>query len=97
MYRLRSRIVNFRVTDEELERLKTASALRGSRCLSDFARSVTLENANAPEHSPAHEACDSRMLSFEQRLTVLESNVEDLQRAAVSPKGMSSKSTVGKS
>jgi hypothetical protein len=81
MYRLRSRIVNFRVTDEELEQLKTASALRGSRCLSDYARSVILETASEPAQPSSHEACDSRIESLEQRVDALESNFQTLQSA----------------
>jgi len=83
MYRLRSRIVNFRVTDEELEQLKNASALRGSRCLSDYARSVILETANVPP-AAAHEGCDSRIVSLEQRLEALESSLMNLQTAITS-------------
>jgi hypothetical protein len=83
MYRLRSRIVNFRVTDEELALLKTASALRGSRCLSDFARSVMLETANVPAPPSSHDACDSRIVSLEQRMDALESNFQTLQSAVV--------------
>jgi hypothetical protein len=41
----RKRLVNFRVTDEEFRRLKTASSLKNARCLSDFARSAILETA----------------------------------------------------
>ncbi len=81
MYRLRSRIVNFRVTDEEFERLKSASALQGSRCLSDFARSVMLTTATAPEQGSTT-PIDSRLLSFEQRLAALESSVARLEDAA---------------
>ncbi len=83
MFRLRSRIVNFRVTDEELEQLKTASALRGSRCLSDYARSVILETANVPS-TPAHDGCDSKIVSLEQRLEALESSLQNLQTALTS-------------
>jgi hypothetical protein len=84
MYKLRSRIVNFRVTDEELERLQTASATRGSRCLSDFARSVILETANAAPASAPQEPIEPRILSLEQRLDALESDFQTLQ-SAVAP------------
>jgi hypothetical protein len=84
VYRLRSRIVNFRVTDEEFERLKNASALQGSRCLSDFARSVMLTTAGAPV-SPAGPAApvNNRLHSVEQRLAALESSVARLEDAAL--------------
>ncbi len=76
--------MNFRVTDEEFERLKNASALQGSRCLSDFARSVMLTTAGAPvppQRSP--EPFDTRLLSVEQRLSALESSVARLADAAI--------------
>ncbi len=84
MYRLRSRIVNFRVTDEEFERLKTASNVQGSRCLSDFARSVMLTTAAAPLPPPGSSArVDSQLQSVEQRLAALESSVARLEDAAM--------------
>ncbi len=93
MYRLRSRIVNFRVTDEEFERLKTASAQQGSRCLSDFARSVMLTTAGAPTHSSmSHEPCENRMISFERRLAALESSVEHLADVVVTSNRLALKS-----
>jgi hypothetical protein len=77
VYTLRRRLVNFRVTDEELERLKTAAALQGSRCLSEFARFVMLGSADT-QISPAPESVDSRLLMLDRRLAVLESNVARL-------------------
>jgi hypothetical protein len=67
MRNLRTRVVNFRVTDEELERLRIASDRQGSRCLSDFARSIIFGGSY-----------DERLLSLEQRLTGLERSVARL-------------------
>jgi len=79
MVKTRSRLVNFRVTDEELRRLKTASALEGARCLSDFIRSLVLESvrgfAPAPEHA---KSVTDQMSAFDHRLVQLESNVARL-------------------
>jgi hypothetical protein len=73
MYKIRSRLINFRVTDEEMELLKSASALNGSRCLSDFARSVMLSSAASPTGSRDREPPEEkRLLSMEQRLSQLE-------------------------
>ena len=73
MYRLRSRIVNFRVTDEEFERLKTLSSANGARCLSDYARAVILGNA-------AGLACsESRIDAVEHRLSAVESDLAGLR------------------
>jgi hypothetical protein len=42
MLKTRSRIVNFRVTEDEFTRLTTASLENGASCLSDFVRTVVL-------------------------------------------------------
>ena len=74
MEKIRNRLVNFRVTDEELQRLKTASALKRSRCLSEFARSVVLRTA-AEVVPDGNGSGDDQMVSFNRRLTHLESDV----------------------
>jgi hypothetical protein len=74
MNQIRSRIITLRVTDEELERVKSASALHGSRCLSDFARSVMLNGATSPAiPGSAESVVEDRLLSMERRLAHLES------------------------
>ena len=74
MEKIRNRLVNFRVTDEELQRLKTASALKRSRCLSEFARSVVLRTADEVVPN-GNGAGDDRMVSFDRRLALVESHV----------------------
>ncbi len=86
MYKLRSRIINFRVTDEELERLKSASALQGARCLSDFARSVMLATADGSPPN-AEQPGNNRILAVEQRLSSLESSLARMQGVLVSVSG----------
>lgn len=71
MLKTRSRLINFRVTEEEFDRLKSASAGCGARCLSDFARSVmlqTADDAGAPQ-------VEDRLAAIEDRLANLESGV----------------------
>ena len=46
MLKTRARLVNFRVTQEELDYLKRACAERGARSVSDFARSAVLRAAS---------------------------------------------------
>jgi len=76
MRKIRTRLVNFRVTDEEFEQLKTASDRLGARCLSDFARSVMLGQAD-----PHPVSSDDRLLSFDRRLTALERSMSRLVAA----------------
>jgi hypothetical protein len=48
----RTRLVNFRVSEDEFQTLKTASETGGARSISDFARSAVLSgNGHKPPHS----------------------------------------------
>ena len=82
MYQLRSRLVSFRVSEQELERLKNASALQGARCLSDFARNATLGSVRG--QSPpvdGNQSMDAVLARFERRLSALEAGLERLASA----------------
>ena len=46
--RPRNRLVNFRLSEYEFEKLKTSCALHGARSISDFARSSVLERMDQP-------------------------------------------------
>ncbi len=78
MNKVRSRLINFRVTEEEFERLKNAAEVQGSRCLSEFARLVMLgaDSASGPEYR----SLDGKLSQFDKRLNALESNVERLMK-----------------
>lgn len=78
MRRTRTRLVNFRVTDEEFERLKTASERRGARCLSDFARAIILHQPEDPSLSGSY---DDKFQSFDRRLNSLERSMSRLVAA----------------
>lgn len=86
MQKVRSRLINFRVTDEELEQLKTAATVQGSRCLSEFARLVMLGTATNAQLSVATESMDGKLTLFDRRLNVLEANVARLVDALREPK-----------
>jgi hypothetical protein len=85
--KIRSRLINFRVTDEELEQLKAAATLQGSRCLSEFARLVMLGTAGGSQESP-----DGKLSQVDRRLNVLEANVTRLVDALAREKAISGKS-----
>ena len=74
---IRSRTINFRVTQDEYSRLKAASTLHNARCLSDFARSATLRVAGSLESRNADTA-GNQLQSLDRRLTALETNVARL-------------------
>jgi hypothetical protein len=89
MTKLRNRLVNFRVSDEEFERLKAASGRQGARCLSDFARGVMLGQSNI---LPASGSFDDRFVSLDRRLSAVEQSIaqllDELSRAQFQPVGL---------
>ena len=88
--RIRNRLINFRVTDEEFHRLKEASSLRKARCLSEFARSVMLATTDLPgARSEPDDPVHSRLQSFDQRLSTLESAFARILEAVEKPEPVS--------
>jgi len=79
--KVRSKLINFRVTDEELEQLKAAATIQGSRCLSEFARFVMLGTATGAQSPGGSESVDGKLSLFDRRLNVLEANVARLVEA----------------
>ena len=75
MQKVRGRLVNFRVTDDEFEQLKTACDRQGARCLSAFARQVML---SAPGENGE---VDRKLAVLDQRLATLEVSMSRLFNA----------------
>jgi hypothetical protein len=71
----KNRIINFRVTDEELACLKLASDLHGARCLSDFARTVMLGTAGGSRPTDGDKHIEERISSLDGRLASVESDL----------------------
>ncbi|MBI4876065.1 MAG: hypothetical protein HY822_15620 [Acidobacteria bacterium] len=65
----RNRLVNFRLTQDELESLRMACLVKGSRNVSDFARGAVLE---------AIESQTGPGLLIQSRLAALDSKISDL-------------------
>ena len=70
MQKIRNRLVNFRVTEEEFERLKSACDRQGARCLSHFVRDVMLSNPNFDGESVA-----TKVVTLDRRVTALETRL----------------------
>jgi len=68
----RSRLLSFRLTQDELENLKVACLMQGGRNTSDFARTAVLQL------SEGHLRPDSRMLD---RFSTLESRLSEIEAA----------------
>ena len=83
MNKIRMHHVNFRVTDQELERIKTASDRQGARCISDFARAVMLGGGESDPvpNSAGFSNVNDKLLSFERRLAMIEHHVSRLADA----------------
>ena len=76
MQKVRSRLVNFRVTDDEFQQLKDASDRHGARCLSAFARNMVL-SAGAVEGGKQID----ELASLGHRLSILEESMARLFNA----------------
>jgi hypothetical protein len=91
MQQPRTRLVNFRVTDEEYDRLRTASDQQGARCISDYARTIMLGrpylySANLAG-APYSNSDDDRFEAFDRRLTALERSIARLTDALAAAPG----------
>jgi hypothetical protein len=76
LQKLKNRIINFRVTDEELACLKSASDLQGARCLSDFARTVMLRTAvRSGSASEGDRHIEEQLHMLDCRLSAVESDL----------------------
>jgi hypothetical protein len=76
LLKLKNRIINFRVTDDELARLKSASDLHGARCLSDFARTIILGTASGSSDSnEGNEHIEEKIHSLDGRLSSVEAGL----------------------
>lgn len=84
VFKPRNRLVNFRLSEDEFERLRASCALSGARSLSDFARdsvmrSVTAE-AQARPQPPAASAPSEAAPAIDRKVHELESRVTELMQ-----------------
>jgi hypothetical protein len=74
----RNRLVNFRLSEVEFEKLKEACARQSARSISDFARTSVLRSLDEPRELAAPPY--PRMSSLDQKVAELEIRVEQLLR-----------------
>ena len=74
----RNRLVNFRLSEVEFEDLKAACARQGARSISDFARSSVLRCLEDSSGDP--DQSNGRLANLDQKVSVLETRVEQLLR-----------------
>jgi hypothetical protein len=72
----RNRLVNFRLSDEEFERLKNACAQFGARSISDFARGSVLDRIVDGPASASRPG--ERIVELDHKVSALEGQVSQL-------------------
>jgi len=75
--RPRTRLVNFRLSEDEFERLKASCALHGSRSISDFARSSVLDRMEAAP-TGSQFGGQGRLLHLDHKVAELEMRVTQI-------------------
>ena len=76
MQKARGRLVNFRVTEDEFEQLKSRCDSQGARCFSDFARHLMLHPPDANSDS-----YDRKLAALDRRLSTIEVSLSRLFHA----------------
>jgi hypothetical protein len=76
----RKRVINFRVTEEQYSRLKSASDEGGARCLSEYARDVLMRSLDGDAgEKPGTANGIEKMLTLELRLGIVELSLSRLE------------------
>ena len=95
MQKTRSRVINFRVTDDEFNRLKTASNLGGARCLSEYARDVLMQSLDSrADNKPSAGGGQDKLLTLELRVGLVELSLSRLEGRVSSLGGRDEQLTV---
>lgn len=84
----RNRLVNFRLSEEEFDKLRASCSLYGARSLSDFARAAVMRSvAGAAHAAPETEtpAIDRKVSDLETRVVELSRLVESLRQTNFVP------------
>ena len=76
MMKRRSRIVSFRLSDEEYDSLKNVSATRGARSVSEFTRSVACNT-----HGDEPEKLERTLRVLNERMEILDKRLRVLTEA----------------
>jgi hypothetical protein len=82
VFKPRNRLINFRLSEEEFDLLRSSCAHCGARSLSEFARTAVLRSvAVGLGHTPPEDATpDPRVASLDRKVQDLEHRVADIVR-----------------
>lgn len=75
VFKPRNRLVNFRLSEEEFEKLRASCSLYGARSLSDFARAAVMRSVASGHSSEA----DNPLIPFSGAAAPMASKVNDLE------------------
>lgn len=81
VFKPRNRLVNFRLSEEEFERLRASCSLNGARSLSDFARAAVMRSVAAATgtHESGHTE-GAKLSSIDEKVLSLETRISELSR-----------------
>ena len=80
MLKTRSRIINFRVTEDEFTKLKDAATGEGARCLSDYARATILNGLGGTRiQLQVQDDHEDRLQALTRRLGLVEQSISKLE------------------
>jgi hypothetical protein len=79
VFKPRNRLVNFRLSEDEFEKLKASSSLNDARSLSDFARAAVMR-AVAELANPDARSTSLATAVDDRRITELESRIEQMTK-----------------
>lgn len=83
----RNRLINFRLTEEEFEKLRDACRDQGARSISDFARSAVMTQAEGPVSTSAPARLEVSMQALDARVSRLIELLQSGQLRATGPEG----------
>ena len=78
----RNRLINFRLSEEEFEMLRSSCARCGARSLSEFARTAVLRSvaAGLGQSAPEDSTQSARVATLDRKVQDLEIRIADLVR-----------------
>ncbi|MBI4908892.1 MAG: hypothetical protein HY820_35050 [Acidobacteria bacterium] len=83
VFKPRNRLVNFRLSEEEFQKLQGGCRVHGARSISDYARSCVLKDLASvvekkEEYIPQAETGERSVQEITHKVTALETRIDDL-------------------
>ena len=78
VFRRRTRVVSFRLSDDEYERLKQVSLAEGAHSVSDYARLALCRLLGAPRRSSG-DGIEAKVLQLDEQMQAVQEELRRLQ------------------